>query len=185
MDINNPLDAIYAYAEQAYIRQQAGDLLMRCLDLGSPRPMQELVEGLILAGSHSVGTLHEILVETGQRRAQVQDDLQRVYGEFQNKLKKNGLKVGEVFQDAISLTRITPALFYRLMAEHGIQDEMIRIECYRSFEETQDLMTSLYGNIKLLQEIENYLRDWLWGLAYQSAHETQPAFRSSPVNWAL
>jgi hypothetical protein len=32
-------------------------------------------------------------------------------------------------------------------------------------------MVSLVKHIRLLEEIETYLKDWLWGLAYQSARQ--------------
>lgn len=185
MDINNPLDAIYAFAEQTYIRMQAGDLLMRCLDSGSVRPMQDLVENLVLAGPQSLGTLHEILLETGHRRAQVQDDMQRLYGEFQRKLSRHGVRHSEDLPDAHSFTQMDDVHFYQLITSHGILEEDSQADCFQSFQETQDLMGSLEENINLLQSIENYLKDWLWGLAYQSVRDASQTSPQKTINWVL
>jgi hypothetical protein len=179
MDSNNPLGAIYAYAEQAYIRMQAGDLLMRCLDTGSSQPMQELVEGLVLAGPESIGALYEIMLETGQRRTQVQDDLQRLFGDFQNKIRKQGVKISEILPDANSLLRLNRRRFHRILSQQGISTGDRQEECAQIYDETQEMMHSLAENIALLLDIENYLKDWLWGLAYQSAHEARHSPRKS------
>lgn len=185
MDINNPLDAIYAFAEQTYIRMQAGDLLMRCLDSGSIRPMQDLVENLVLAGPQSLGTLHEILLETGQRRAQVQDDMQRLYGEFQKKLARYGVRHTEDLPDAHSFTRMDEIGFYQIITARGILEEDAQADCFQHFQETQDLMESLEENIHLLQSIESYLKDWLWGLAYQSVRDAGRTTPQKSTNWML
>lgn len=185
MDINNPLEAIYAFAEQTYIRMQAGDLLMRCLDSGSVRPMQDLVENLVLAGPQSLGTLHEIMLETGQRRAQVQDDMQRLYGEFQKKLARYGVRASDELPDAHSFTRMDDIRFYQLITSHGVNDEDTQADCFQHFQETQDLMDSLEENIVLLQNIESYLKDWLWGLAYQSARDAGQNSPQKSTNWML
>jgi hypothetical protein len=184
MDINNPLEAIYAFAEQTYIRMQAGDLLMRCMDSGTVRPMQDLVENLVLAGPQSLGTLHEILLETGQRRAQIQDDMQRLYGEFQNTLNKFGIRRTEDLPDAHSFANMDDVRFYQLIIRHGILEEDRQTDCFQKFQETQDLMNSLIENIELLQNIEGYLKDWLWGLAYQSVRDAAPT-QKEPTNWTL
>lgn len=185
MEIKNPLEAIYAYAEQTYIRLQAGDLLMRCIDTGTTRPMQELVEGLVYAGPQSIGTLYEIMQETGQRRAQIQDDLQRLYGEFQKKLKDIGVVGRDVLPDAHSFIQMDERQFDRIIESENILDVATHENCYQLFDETRDLMGSLTENIILMQEIENYLKDWLWGLAYLSAREAQPDLRKKTTEWTI
>lgn len=182
--MNDPLDAVYAYAEQAYIRMQAGDLLMRCLDTGSTRPMQELVESLVLAGPQSLGALSEILAETGQRRAQVQDDVQRLYGEFQNKLRPYGMRMQDILPDAVSLTRLKPRRFLSLLTRQGVAGDD-RKKCLSLLEDTREMMNSLTQNIHLLQEIENYLWDWLWGLAHQSTHTSTALYRPDDSGYKL
>lgn len=185
MEIKNPLEAIYAYAEQTYIRLQAGDLLMRCIDTGTTRPMQELVEGLVFAGPQSIGTLYEIMQETGQRRAQIQDDLQRLYGEFQKKLTELGIGGRDNLPDAYSFIQMDDHQFSRIIESEINIDDSVHQDCFQLFDETQDLMSSLTDNIVLMQEIENYLKDWLWGLAFLLAREAYPNLKKTTTDWTI
>jgi hypothetical protein len=183
--MDNPLDAVYAYAEQAYIRMQAGDILMRCMDLGSAEPMQELVEGLVLAGPQSMGALSEILSETGQRRAQIQDDLQRLYGELQNKLRQDGLRLQDLLPDALSLTRLSSPHFMVWLEKQNKRDQARNEARVQLLEETREMMKNLVNHLELIQEIEDYLRDWLWGLAHQSTQRSRPNLRASAPDWQM
>ena len=81
---DDPLDAVYSYVERAYIRLQAGDILIRCLDEGNSAPIQQMVEALVLAGPHSMGVLQEILAEAEQRKGQIIDDLQQLKAQATN-----------------------------------------------------------------------------------------------------
>jgi hypothetical protein len=170
MDINNPLDMIYAYAEQTYIRMQAGDILIRCMESGNIRPMVELVETLVLAGPKSISMLYEIMVETGQRRAQIQDDLNRLFGEFVRKMNELKIPHRLIFADADTFLRLNKKHIMQVLKQEGNNLHSGYNETARLVEDTQDLMRNLADNIRLLTEIENLLRDWVWGLAHQSAH---------------
>ena len=81
---DDPLDAVYSYVERAYIRLQAGDVLIRCLDDGSAAPIQQMVEALVLAGPRSMGVLQEILAEAEQRKGQIVDDLHQLKAQSSN-----------------------------------------------------------------------------------------------------
>ena len=37
--------------------------------------------------------------------------------------------------------------------------------------DSKELIDTLDGKIQLLDSIENYLRDWLWGLTYQNIRQ--------------
>jgi hypothetical protein len=57
---DDPIDAVYSYVERAYVRLQAGDILIRCMEEGNALPMQQMVEGLVLAGPQSLSVLREM-----------------------------------------------------------------------------------------------------------------------------
>ncbi len=137
---DDPLDAVHAYVERAYIRLQAGDVLIRCLDDATTAPIQQMVETLILAGPSSIGVLQEILAEAEQRKGQVLDDLHQL---------KARASSPDLNQDAF---------------------EMIR---------------NLEARIRLLDEIETYLQDWVWALAYQSTRQILNDSRTTGDNPAL
>ncbi len=81
---DDPLDAVYSYVERAYIRLQAGDVLIRCLDEGNAAPIQQMVETLVLAGPRSIAVLQEILAEAEQRKGQIMDDLHQLKAQAAN-----------------------------------------------------------------------------------------------------
>ena len=174
--MDNPLDAMYAFAEQAYIRMQAGDILLRCLEQSSLEPMQELVESLVLAGPQSLAAMSEVLSETGQRRAQIQDDLQRTYGELQNNLKTHGVRLNDAAPDAQAFTHLSALRFRNLLRHQGIQDHSIQEECMQRYRETRAMMSRQNMHLQLLQDLESYLWDWLWGLAHESIRTAPTQF---------
>jgi hypothetical protein len=107
---DDPIDAVYSYVERAYVRLQAGDILIRCMEEGNASPMQQMVEGLVLAGPKSLSVLREMRSESAHRKSQILDDLHQVYSDLENSLgyigcrtdrcKKRsrdyGVKIGQV-----------------------------------------------------------------------------------------
>ncbi len=99
--------------ERAFIRLQAGDVLLSCLVDDDTQPVQKLVEGLVLAGPQSLNALREVRAEAASRKSEL---------------------IGE------------------LAASDDSMDQVTR-------------------QIILLEEVEIYIDDWMWGLMYQSAHQ--------------
>jgi hypothetical protein len=58
-----------------------------------------------------------------------------------------------------------------VLREQGITEEETQVACLQLLRDTRDLVTSLASYARLLDEIETYLQDWLWGLMYQTAHQ--------------
>ncbi len=167
---DDPLDAVYSYVERAYVRLQAGDLLIRCLEEDSSTPIQQMVEGLVMAGPKSLVTLQEVLSETEHRKSQVMDDLHQVFSQLESGLKSYGFTIRGI-KDSITVTRLTSVRFLAMLREQGIREEEVQVACLQLLRDSKELMVSLAGHIRLLEEIEKYLQDWLWGLAYQSARQ--------------
>ncbi len=165
---HDPLDDVYSFVERAYIRLQAGDVLIRCLEEGSPAPIQGMVEGLVVAGPQSINVLREIMAEAGQRKAQVMDDLHQLFNDLEHSLKSYGVALSNS-KSTLGMTQLTPARFLSMLREQGITEEKIQIDCLKLLRDSRELMVSLANHVRLLEEIETYLKDWLWGLAYQSA----------------
>ncbi len=88
---DHPQDSVYSFVERVYMRLQAGDILTRCLEEGCINPIQDLVEGLVLAGPKNLDSLREILDETDQRKTQVGDDLHQVFTQFSRVLMSYGV----------------------------------------------------------------------------------------------
>ncbi len=111
MMADDPLEAVFSMVERAFIRLQAGDVLLSCLEEDDTAPVQKLVEGLVLAGPQSLNALREVRAEAACRKSEL---------------------IGEL---AVS----------------------------------EDSMDQVTRQIILLEEVEIYIDDWMWGLMYQSA----------------
>jgi len=171
---DEPLEAVYSYVERAYIRLQAGDILIRCLEEENISPMQQWVEGLVLAGPQSISTLREILVEANSQKAQVMDDLYQVFNGLEGNLRGYGVSLTE--HNALAVTHLTNMHFLGMLKAQNIVEEEKQIACLKLLKESRELMMSMAKHIRLLEEVETYLQDWLWGLVYQFAHyETNEA----------
>lgn len=165
---DDPLRSVYAYVERAYVRLQAGDLLTRCLDESSISPVQQMVEGLVVAGPQSLESLREVLAEASQRRAQVQDDLHQLYQNLQKTFASYGIRFEpDILPKAVVLS---PEHFQQLLKGRQVDDEA-QVTCLQILHDSQDLVENMSAQLCILSEIETYLHDWLWGLAYQSLRQ--------------
>ena len=179
--VNTTLDAVQAFVERAYIRLQAGDALIRCLDEGSTNPIQQMIEGLVLAGPQSLETLNEILAETGQRKSQLENDLHQVFSGLETGLKQYGVHLSGVHNPR-SAARLTLVRFLALLHEQGITDQETEMACLRLLRDSRSLIKNIVTYTRLLDEIEATIRDWMWGLAFESARETK---NGSPDRWVI
>lgn len=176
---DDPLDAVYSYVERAYVRLQAGDLLLRCIEEGSTDPIQQIVESFVLAGPQSLDTLREILAEAAQRKSQVYDDLNQIYNQLEENLKSYGVQLGEI-KGALGVTSLTPIRFLAMLREQGVVEEDQKIACLQVLKDARELMLSLAEHLQLFEEVEKYLADWLWVLAYQSVRQNKEGNGRSP-----
>ena len=177
---DDPLQSVYAYVERAYLRLQAGDLLTRCLEESSVTPVQQLVEGLVLAGPQSLQALREVLAEARKRKVQVQDDLNQLYQNLDKSLNSYNVRLGS---ESIPVTlQQTPERFLTLLKGLPVTDEETQVTCLQIFRDSQDLVDNLTSRMVLLGEVELYLQDWLWGLAYQTVRQTLPTVSVAPAS---
>ncbi len=179
MNSNDPLESVYSFVERAYVRLQAGDVIVRCLEEEHTNPIQKWVEGLVLAGPENLGTLREILSEVGVRKMQMVEDQRQVLLDFKSNLKDYGINLIDK-QQVMALPHLNPQLFLSFIDEQGIIEEETKLSCLQLFQNAVELIASLTKQLQLLEEIEVYLRDWLWGLVYQFAHQEQSKTFDSP-----
>jgi hypothetical protein len=168
--MDDPLSTMFSLAERTYLRMQAGDLLTRCLDENSSEPIRQMVETLVLAGPQSLSALREVLAETNERKSQALEDLHQIYSNFEASLRTYGVRLVGV-SNILSVARLTPARFAIMLRNQQVTDAHVQTACVLLLKDTRDLIRDLAKHLKLLQEIEKYLEDWLWGIAYQLAHQ--------------
>ena len=125
---DDPLENVYSYVERAYVRLQAGDLLIRCMEESSPNPIQNLVEGLVLAGPQSINAMREILAESERRKSQIQDDLHQLMRDLEKSLNSYGLFLSGELRD-IALTSLSSIGILAIMREQHIDDNETQVAC--------------------------------------------------------
>jgi hypothetical protein len=163
---NRPGSSIFSIVEKAYFRLQAGDVLTHCIEDSSTEPIKEMIQEMVLAGPQSLEALREILGEAIKRKSQVYDDLSQVINQLSIILKGYGINL-EIQGGKQVLQNLTEQQLVGLMDEQGIRERETRLSSLQVVRDSQELISTLNGKIQLLECIENYLQDWLWGLTYQ------------------
>ncbi|HEX2978639.1 MAG TPA: hypothetical protein VHO48_00090 [Anaerolineaceae bacterium] len=167
---NDPLESVYQFAERAYIRMQAGEVITRCLDASSAQPMQKMVESLVVAGPTSLYVFREALAETTSRKAQVEDDLQQVISGLKTNLQSYGFLLGTVKKPQM-IIRLKPVRFLRMLRVQGVTEEEAQVTCLQLFQDARDLVSGLVAKYDLLEDVETFLEDWMMGVCFQSVRQ--------------
>ncbi len=167
---DDALAEVYAYVERAYVRLQAADVLTHCLENGDSEPVQNLVEELVLVGSQSLSALREILAEVTSRKKQLREDQNQIFSKLDDALKEYGARLLGSYTP-LSVGHLTPVGFIALLRQQGVDDDKDQMICLQFFQDTTEFMRGIEVHLRLLDEIETYLQDWLWGVIYQSARE--------------
>jgi hypothetical protein len=163
---NKPPSSIYSIVEKAYFRLQAGDVITHCLEDGSTDPLHQMIQEMVLAGPQNLDALREILAEAVKRKAQVYDDLNQVNNQLSIILKGYGINLDN--QKGIQvLQTLSEHQLRDILDEQGIVDDEARTSSLQVLMDSQELISTLTQKIQLLENIETYLQDWLWGLTYQ------------------
>jgi len=163
---NKPSSRIYSIVEKAYYRLQASDVLSHCMEDGSTEPIHEMIQEMVVAGPQSLEALREILGETMKRKTQVYDDLNQVTNQLATILKGYGIIVETAGGNQV-LQSMTEKQLQELMDAQNVVDAETRSDAIQVMKNSRGLIHTLHSKIQLLENIENYLQDWLWGLTYQ------------------
>jgi hypothetical protein len=180
--VTKPTSSIYSIVEKAYFRLQAGDVLTHCLEDGSSEPIHEMIQEMIMAGPQSLDALREILGETIKRKGQVYDDLNQVINQLAIILQGYGISL-ERLGGNLAIQSLNEEKLLVMLDELDIVDSEERTGCVQILMDSQELIAVLNNKIQLLENIEIYLQDWLWGLTYQyiKMGEDMPD-QNSPIN---
>lgn len=158
--------SIYSIVEKAYFRLQAGDVINHCLEDGSTEPVHEMIQELVVAGPQSLDALREILGEAQKRKAQVHDDLNQVTNQIAIILMGYGVALDKQGSNQM-LQSINEHELQSMLDEQKIVEKEARSGSLQVLRDSQELLNTLKAKIQLLDHIETYLQDWLWGLTYQ------------------
>ncbi len=172
---DDSLDSVFAFAERAFIRMQAGEVLSRCLEVSSINPMHKLVESLVLAGPESLDVFREILSETTLRKSQIEEDLNQVLSGLKTNLESYGIHFHGASKPS-TVTHMKPSRFLGVLRAQGVVEEEVQATCLQLWRDARDLVTSLRVHYNLLTDVEKYLDDWMWGVLYQSTRQGNEYF---------
>jgi hypothetical protein len=178
---NKPASSIYSIVEKAYFRLQAGDVLTHCLEDGTTEPVHEMVQEMILAGPQNLEALREILGEALKRKAQVYDDLNQVTNQLSIILIGYGISLERQGGNQV-LQSLDERQLLKMFDEQKIDDAEERVGALQILTNSQELISTLTGKIQLLENIEIYLQDWLWGLTYQSIKQKEDEPDDDSIN---
>ncbi len=167
--IDDQMSAVYSLVERAYVRLQAGEVIVHCLEEGTSAPMQRLVEGLVVAGPQNLDALREIIAEVDTRKSQLQNDISQILDDMDEKLEKRGISASIVGQ--LNILDMTPEMFIVLLEQEGIIHEAVQLECLSLLQDSREMVYSVLENLSLLEEVDQYLKDWMWGLIYQMTRD--------------
>jgi hypothetical protein len=181
--MDDPLNAVYSFVERTYIRLQAGDILMRCMEEGTLQPMHRMVEELVLAGPQGLASLREVLEEVGSRKKQVNDDLAQVFANLDNQLKAYGVEPLGSYTP-LSLAEVEPDVIPTILNQWDLGEESAHA-CLKLLSDSHELLGSLAGHYAMLADLEVYLQDWMWGIIYQIARTEQAGNLASKNKWPL
>jgi hypothetical protein len=176
---DDSLDVVFSMVERAFMRIQAVDVLVTCLEKEDTTPIQNLVEGLVVAGPSSLNALREIRAEIDTRRTELQSEIARTFSSMEESLNNWGVNLTGL-TERNSTHGLDAGYLGGLLRQQGIGDEHRLKECTHLLNSSKVVMSHLARQILLLDEVTIYLEDWMGGLMYQSAHQRGENLVSSP-----
>jgi hypothetical protein len=127
------------------------------------------VEALILDGRAAYPIIEELLTETTSRKAQIEDHERRVLDSLITNLHSYGIRITPMRPG--SIIRLKSIRFCELLHTQGIRDGNTQLECTRLLQNSKDQMIYLNMQLDVLERIESYLEDWLWGVMYMNTRQ--------------
>jgi hypothetical protein len=93
-----------------------------------------------------------------------------VFSELNKAFRKAGLDLIEL-KDSMTAARISQMDLQQLLTKQGRVDNQVEAEVMQRLEDTREMLAGIASQLHLLEEIERFLHDWMWGLVYQTAHQ--------------
>ena len=186
LEVTHPLDELLTYAERSYLRLEAEQLIRDCMDQGDPSAFNGLLEELVIAGSHSLLVLREIL---------------ETIRSIKSDLSQEGLSVRQDLMDAMAefglylpqLLSVDAPESFRQICSQGLRIQISEMASNLAIEdedlldeictEASERVTSIARGMSILMGLEKSVMDWMEGLAYEVVHTPQSAewFKWNPL----
>lgn len=168
--MSNPLDELLNFAHRSYVRMEAEQLILECLELDDLAPFNDMLEKLVLAGATSLYLLREVLEEVLSAKSI---------------LNKEGLGVRQDLMDAFSEFGVNaPELLYaegpeafQQIYHQNIQEHISAVApnlragdealLQEICSEASARVVNIARRVSLLKILEDAVRDWMSSLAYE------------------
>ncbi len=170
------LEDLIALAERSFVRMQAQELISQYLEEEDQAPFDQLLEGLILAGTSSVAVLRDILEEIRAMQSSLNLEAMDLRQKLVETLASIGIQLpqlrtsgaAEALQQIRGLAQSKDALTN--LADLECKDEQV-------LQEICDHASSRGGRINrkltLLGGVEQAVQDWFECLTYEAARATE------------
>jgi hypothetical protein len=164
------LETVFSLVERAFVRMEAGEVLIHCLEKDDITPIQKFVEELVLTGPRSLNALREIRSEVEERKERLHGEITHQFSVMEMKLRNYDIQLSGL-PPSLSLCGFEKVGFAQLLQQMKVLDVERQQECLRLIHEGKEVMSLIARQILLLEEMSFYLNDWMWGVIYQSAHQ--------------
>jgi hypothetical protein len=177
--VDDTIEAVFELAEQAYIKMQANHVLIQCLEEANLAPLSRIVESLVLEGPGCLSALQELVNETVHRKTQVEDDLQQVLNGLKTNLEGYGVHLRGLKKPGL-LIQLRRKRVTAMLRSQGITDGEAQSACLQLIYDSRQIVMSLQSRIELLEEMAQYIEDWIMGEFYELMHRDQKLLKTTP-----
>lgn len=174
--MNGALKELMSFAENSYIRLEAEQIIEDCLSSGSSMPFDRLLEELVLAGTTSIYALWEILEAIRAYKTQLGQEGLNIRQEITDAFDGLGVRLPE---NVLS----NPPDMFRKICGRGMQKVVRKVGQGLSLEDEYLLadicddaasrVSTIAQRLSILNSFEASVMDWIDGLVYEAAHQTQ------------
>ena len=166
------LEDLIALAERSFVRMQAQELIGQYLEEEDQAPLDQLLEGLILAGTSSLAQLRDIIEEIRAMKSSLSLEAMNLRQKLMEALADIGISMPQLpsSEAAEALQQIRKLAWSKdarkNLQELGCMDEEVLQEiCGDAGNRGERISRKL----KLLTDIEQLVLDWFECLTYQAA----------------
>jgi hypothetical protein len=168
--LSNPLDELLNFAHRSYVRMEAEQLIIECLELEDLAPFNDMLEKLVLAGATSLFLLREVLEEVMSAKSLLNQEGLGVRQDLMDALLEFGMNVPELlYADGPEAFQ---QIYNRTIQDHISENSsFLRVGDEALLEEicadASERVMRIARRVSLLNLLEDAIRDWMGSLAYE------------------
>jgi hypothetical protein len=167
--LSSPIEDLLNFAHRSYVRMEAEQLIQDCLVREDMEPFNQMVEGLVLDGIHSMPLLQEVLGEVRKTKAILTQEGLGVRQDLMNALAEFGVHLPQILYTDIpgSLHKLTfHTKQFELDAKNLSEDKQELLE--EIWTEAGERVVEVARRLQMISSIEDGIRDWIGSLAYDA-----------------